>query len=79
MTEAELALAFKDQRELSWTELTAFAELLGVSPAEAACARAFARRLRPPMRGTSASPRWRRGWPTLRRGWRAWKARSRSS
>jgi hypothetical protein len=35
MTEAELALAFKDQRELSWPELTAFAELLGVSPAEA--------------------------------------------
>ena len=35
MTEAELALAFKDQRELSWPELTAFAELLGVLPAEA--------------------------------------------
>lgn len=36
MTEAELDLAFKDQRELSWSELTAFAELIGVSPAEAA-------------------------------------------
>ncbi len=35
MTEADLALAFKDQRELSWPELTAFAELLGVPAAEA--------------------------------------------
>lgn len=35
MTEADLALAFKDQRELSQPELTAFAELLGVSPTEA--------------------------------------------
>lgn len=34
--EAELALAFKDQRELSMREVSAFAELLGVSPAEAA-------------------------------------------
>lgn len=36
MDEASLELAFKDQRELSWSELTAFAELLGVTPAEAA-------------------------------------------
>lgn len=36
MTEADLALAFKDQRELSMKEVTVFAELLGVSPAEAA-------------------------------------------
>lgn len=36
MTEAELALAFKDQRELSVKEVAAFAELLGVSPGEAA-------------------------------------------
>lgn len=36
LTEAELALAFKDQRELSMREVAAFAELLGVSPAEAA-------------------------------------------
>ena len=36
MDEASLDLAFKDQRELSWSELSAFAELLGVSPAEAA-------------------------------------------
>ncbi len=36
MDEASLALAFKDQRELSWSELTAFAELLGVTTAEAA-------------------------------------------
>lgn len=35
MDEASLELAFKDQRELSWSELTAFAELLGVTPAEA--------------------------------------------
>jgi transcriptional regulator with XRE-family HTH domain len=33
---AALELAFKDQRELSPAELAAFAELLGVTPAEAA-------------------------------------------
>ncbi|USQ96489.1 DNA-binding protein [Caulobacter sp. RL271] len=36
LTEAELTLAFKDQRELSMREVSAFAELLGVTPAEAA-------------------------------------------
>lgn len=36
MDEAALDLAFKDQRELSWAEVTAFAELLGVTPTEAA-------------------------------------------
>ena len=36
MSPAELDLAFKDQRELSKTEVAAFAELLGVSIAEAA-------------------------------------------
>jgi len=36
LTEAELALAFKDQRELSMREVSVFAELLGVTPAEAA-------------------------------------------
>lgn len=36
MIEADLALAFKDQRELSIREVSVFAELLGVSPAEAA-------------------------------------------
>ncbi|MDB5456888.1 MAG: hypothetical protein JWP92_2473 [Caulobacter sp.] len=36
LTEAELALAFKDQRELSAGEIAAFAEVLGVAPAEAA-------------------------------------------
>jgi hypothetical protein len=36
MSEAELTLAFKDQRELSMSEVSAFAELLGVTPAEAA-------------------------------------------
>jgi hypothetical protein len=36
MTEADLALAFKDQRELSAAEVAAFAELLGTSPAEIA-------------------------------------------
>ncbi|MET3663711.1 helix-turn-helix domain-containing protein [Caulobacter sp. 1776] len=36
LTAADLALAFKDQRELSMREVAAFAELLGVSPAEAA-------------------------------------------
>jgi transcriptional regulator with XRE-family HTH domain len=36
MGEADLALAFKDQRELSIREINAFAELLGVSAAEAA-------------------------------------------
>ncbi len=36
MSGAELALAFKDQRELSMREVSVFAELLGVSTAEAA-------------------------------------------
>lgn len=36
MSVAELALAFKDQRELSATEVAAFAELLGETPAEVA-------------------------------------------
>lgn len=36
MSEAELALVFKDQRELSASEVAAFAELLGASPAEIA-------------------------------------------
>lgn len=36
MDEADLALAFKDQRELSIREVAVFAELLGVTPAEAA-------------------------------------------
>ena len=36
MAEAELALVFKDQRELSAAEVTAFAELLGATPAEIA-------------------------------------------
>lgn len=36
LTEVELALAFKDQRELSMREVCVFAELLGVSAAEAA-------------------------------------------
>ena len=36
MSEAELALAFKDQRELSAEEVGIFADLLGVPPAEIA-------------------------------------------
>jgi hypothetical protein len=36
MGEADLALVFKDQRELSTGEVTAFAELLGATPAEIA-------------------------------------------
>ena len=36
MSEAELTLAFKDQRELSAAEVAAFAELLGVTPAQVA-------------------------------------------
>jgi hypothetical protein len=36
MSEVELTLAFKDQRELSMREVSVFAELLGVAPAEAA-------------------------------------------
>lgn len=36
MSEADLALVFKDQRELSVAEVAAFAELLGVTGAEAA-------------------------------------------
>jgi transcriptional regulator with XRE-family HTH domain len=34
--EADLALVFKDQRELSAGQVAAFAELLGVTPAEVA-------------------------------------------
>ncbi len=36
MSEAELTLVFKDQREVSAAEVAVFAELLGVSPVEAA-------------------------------------------
>lgn len=36
MAEAELALVFKDQRELSAGEVAAFAELLGVAAGEVA-------------------------------------------
>jgi transcriptional regulator with XRE-family HTH domain len=36
MSGADLALAFKDQRELSAGEVAAFAELLGVEPREVA-------------------------------------------
>jgi hypothetical protein len=36
MSEADLALVFKDQRELSAEEVGVFAELLGASPAEVA-------------------------------------------
>lgn len=36
MSEADLALAWKDQRELSAREVTAIAELLGVTGAEVA-------------------------------------------
>ena len=36
LTEVELALIFKDQRELSIREVSVFAEVLGVSIAEAA-------------------------------------------
>jgi len=36
LSEADLALAFKDQRELSATEVAAFAELLGVEAHEVA-------------------------------------------
>jgi len=36
MSEADLALVFKDQREVSAEEVGIFADLLGVSPAEVA-------------------------------------------
>ncbi|MBU1378865.1 MAG: helix-turn-helix domain-containing protein [Alphaproteobacteria bacterium] len=36
LSEAELALVFKDQQELSAGQVAAFAELLGVPPAEIA-------------------------------------------
>jgi hypothetical protein len=36
LSEAELALAFKDQREISAREVAVFAELLGAAPAEVA-------------------------------------------
>ena len=36
LSEEDVTLAFKDQRELSAAEVTIFAELLGVTPAEVA-------------------------------------------
>ena len=36
LTEEEVALVYKDQRELSAGQVAAFAELLGVTPAEVA-------------------------------------------
>ena len=36
LSDAEVALVFKDQRELSAAEVASFAELLGASPAEVA-------------------------------------------
>lgn len=36
LSEADLALVFKDQRELSARQVALFAELLGVTPAEVA-------------------------------------------
>jgi uncharacterized protein YceH (UPF0502 family) len=36
LSEGDLTLVFKDQRELSATEVAKFAELLGASPAEVA-------------------------------------------
>jgi transcriptional regulator with XRE-family HTH domain len=36
MSEVELALVFKDQRELSAGDVAAFAELIGASPSEVA-------------------------------------------
>jgi lambda repressor-like predicted transcriptional regulator len=36
MSDADLTLVFKDQRELTAQEVAAFAELLGVAPAEIA-------------------------------------------
>ncbi len=36
LSEADLTLVFKDQRELSMREVAVFAELLGVAPTEAA-------------------------------------------
>jgi hypothetical protein len=36
MSAADLALVFKDQRELSTAEVAVFAEMLGVTPAEIA-------------------------------------------
>ena len=40
MSDADLTLVFKDQRELTAQEVAAFAELLGVAPAEIARKRA---------------------------------------
>ena len=36
LSESDLGLVFKDQRELKLSEVAAFAEILGVTPAEAA-------------------------------------------
>jgi hypothetical protein len=65
MTNDELALAYKDQRELTAAQIAAFAEVLGVSLAEAA-RRASPRRKR---------CRWSRRWRPWRRGWPRWRPR----
>lgn len=68
MSEADLALVFKDQRELSAAEVTAFAELLGATPAEIAERAGVST---PVPRPESPRP----DWPASRRGWRRSKRR----
>jgi aminoglycoside phosphotransferase (APT) family kinase protein len=75
MTGEELALAYKDQRELTAAQIAAFAELLGVPLAEAARGRAWARtprrRRRERFRWSRRWRRWRRGSPRSRPNWPA--------
>ena len=67
LSETELALVWKDQRELSAREVAAFAELLGVTGAEVADRAGFPPRppaLTPCRASQSwnvASPRWKPG------------------
>ena len=71
MSAADLALIFKDQREISAGEVAVFAELLGVEAAEVA-ARAGVSTPVPGRRArrTAGSRPWNGGW-------RRWKRRSR--
>jgi hypothetical protein len=61
LSEADLALLFKDQRELSAAEVTAFAELLGVSPPKSPTTPGSRRRFLAVTRPITA-------WPASRRG-----------
>jgi hypothetical protein len=78
MSEAELGFVFKDQRELSAAEVTAFAELLGATPAEVAERAGVSTPVPAPMTRRRDWPASKPGWRRWKRPWRGWRARFRS-